>query len=144
MGTFYDDFYSNLYAILQGYVIAVLIGYLVGGLIFGFACRSIVKNKGYSKDSCTRNAIGGFFLWWIWIIVCACKPDAKPIRYEGADVITPAGTSDARFWGFLLSGGVILLAGCALLFKTWWGLAVAISGLAWWIVMYATAGSGKQ
>lgn len=135
-----ESFYSGLYTILQAYIIAVLVGYFVGGLLFGFACRTIVKNKGYPNDSCVRNAIGGFFLWWIWLIVCVCKPDARPIHYSGADVVRLDGMSDTRFWGFLLSGGAILLLGCALLFKTWWGLAVASIGLVWWIAMYATTG----
>ncbi|MEA4993882.1 MAG: hypothetical protein VB060_08645 [Oscillibacter sp.] len=134
------SFFSGLYTILQAYIVAVLVGYLVGGLIFGFACRAIVKSKGYPKESCTRNAIGGFFLWWIWLIVCACKPDARPIRYSGADVVRLDDTSDAHFWGLLLSGGAILLIGCALLFKTWWGLAVAATGLVWWTTMYAATG----
>ncbi|WP_294856176.1 hypothetical protein [uncultured Oscillibacter sp.] len=134
------SFYSRLFTILQTHIVAVLGGYFIGGLIFGLACRTVVKNKGHSNDSCIRNAIGGFFLWWIWLIVCACKPDARPIRYSGTDVVRLDGTSDTRFWGMLLSGGAILLIGCALLFKTWWGLAVAATGLVWWITMYATAG----
>lgn len=136
-------FYSRLYTVLQAHSAVVLAGYFIGGLIFGLACRAIVKSKGYPEDSCNRNTIGGFFLWWIWLIVCTCKHRGRPIRYSGADVVTLSGTSDARFWVLLLSGGAILLIGCALLFKTWWGLTVAIAGLAWWIVMYVTTG-GKQ
>lgn len=43
--------------------------------LFAFICYKIMQRKGYSKDSCLWNAIGGFFLELIWVIVCLFRED---------------------------------------------------------------------
>lgn len=146
MGSFYNDFYSSFMSIIQLYLIFVLIGYFFVGCVFAFACRTILKNKGYPHDICVHNAIGGFFLCAIWLIVCICKPDCPNRAYAeptGSNFFE-ASSSDQLFW-FLFSLGLMLVViGCALLFETWWGLAMAISGIIVWIVQYAISGKQRQ
>lgn len=43
--------------------------------LIAFLCYKLMQRKGYSKDSCLWNAIGGYFLGLIWVIVCLFRKD---------------------------------------------------------------------
>lgn len=53
-------------------------------------------------------------------------------------------SSGKPFWVVFILALALLIFGCLLLLKTWWGLAMAVSGIIVWIVQYATIGKAKQ
>jgi len=149
MGSFYDSFYGEMMNIMQAYIVAMVVVYFILGCIFAFACRTIVKNKGYSDDSCFRNAIGGFFLGMIWVIVCACKPACNnggyPQSRESSTEFFTAHPSDRAFWVIFSTGLMLVVigSGVAIVASAWW-LIMAAVGIVIWVMQYATAGKSKQ
>ncbi|MBR6046388.1 MAG: SHOCT domain-containing protein [Ruminococcus sp.] len=55
-------------------VIPVILIYSVQGAIFGFVGHIILKDKGYRGED-NRGFLWGFFLSFLGLIVCACKPN---------------------------------------------------------------------
>lgn len=54
--------------------VASIVSWIIFGVIWGFACRAIVKGKGY-PDAYNHGFAWGFWLGLIGLIVCACKSD---------------------------------------------------------------------
>lgn len=42
-------------------------------ILCGVICFFIVKEKGYPRNECYGNAVGGFLGGVIWLIICLCK-----------------------------------------------------------------------
>ena len=58
-------------------------------LIFGFACKAILSGKGYGDEYYPNHGFAwGFWLGWIGLIVCVCKPDVRKevnAKYESEE-----------------------------------------------------------
>lgn len=131
--------------IINTYLVAVLVCSLIYCAIFTFACYKIVQNKGYPSNTCIHNAIGGFFLSWIWLIVVLCKPAvsqtaASNVQAEQQNVTPSAqngGMSLGVFVATTLPGVLVTIAGLVILANwSWWGLALAVVGLLELLVVY--------
>ena len=136
--------YMLLKTFIQLYLRGAIIGGLIWGAIFAFACYKIVKNKGYPEDSCVGNAIGGFCLSWIWMIVVLCKPNASAeMREESngrAESTVSIGVSQPVFIAVLLTALAVSAAGVFVLVKfSWWGLAIVGVGLVIFAILHNKA-----
>lgn len=126
---------------MRAYLIASFIVVLLLCAFFAFACYKIVKNKGYEDDSCFGNAIGGFLLTWIWLIIVLCKPNTNAeIRKESIrrpEKENSAVVSQPVFIISLLVAILLSIAGLVVFFKfSWWGLAIVGAGLIIFAVLY--------
>lgn len=133
-----------LQSFIQSYLRGMIIGGLIWGAIFAFACYKIVKNKGYPEDSCIGNAIGGFCLSWIWLIVVLCKPNASVEIRDGnigrSESTASTGVSQPVFIAVLLTALAVSIAGLFVMIKfSWWGLALVGVGFVIFAILYNKA-----
>lgn len=144
---FYDSIYNSFMGTMRVYFAVMLVVYFVMGCIFAFACRSIVKGKGYPDETCFHNAIGGFFLGMIWVIVCACKPVCSDNwwRNEDNSNFFSAPSSEQVFWIVFSAGLMMVTIGSAIaVVISLWGLVLSATGIVLWIVQYTTIGKTRQ
>lgn len=132
-----------IYQYARAYLIGVAVGWIIIGLIFAFACYKIVQGKGYPEETCFYNAIGGFFLTLIWLIVVVCKQNA-PVEAQTSDRrsdgVVSAGISQPAFIAILTLAMAICVAGLFVLLKySWWGLAIVGVGLVIFAILYNKA-----
>ena len=132
-----------IYQYVRAYLIGAIIGLLIAEAIFAFACYKIVQGKGYPEETCFYNAIGGFFLSWIWLIVVICKQNA-PAEAQMSDRcsngVVSVGISQPAFIATLTLALAICVAGLFVLLKySWWGLAIVGVGLVIFAILYNKA-----
>ena len=135
--------FQTLYQYVRAYLVGVTFGWVVIGAIFAFACYKIVRGKGYDEEDCFYNAVGGFFLNWIWLIVVICKQNA-PVEAQmsdrRSDGVVSAGISQSAFIAILTLALAICVAGLFVLLKySWWGLAIVGVGLVIFAILYNKA-----
>ena len=132
-----------IYQYVRAYLIGAIIGLLIAEAIFAFACYKIVQGKGYPEETCFYNAIGGFFLSWIWLIVVICKQNAPAeaqMSDRRADGAVSTGISQPAFIATLTLALAICVAGLFVLLKfSWWGLAIVGVGLVIFAILYNKA-----
>lgn len=135
--------FQTLYQYVRAYLIGAIIGLLIAEAIFAFACYKIVQGKGYPEETCFYNAIGGFFLSWIWLIVVICKQNAPAeaqMSDRRADGAVSTGISQPAFIGVLALAMAVCAAGLFVLLKfSWWGLAIVGVGLVIFAILYNKA-----
>ena len=136
-------FFQILYEYARAYLIGAIIGLLITSVIFAFACYKIVQGKGYPEETCFYNAIGGFFLNLIWLIVVICKQNAPAeaqMSDRCSDGVASIGISQPAFIAVLVLGLAICAAGLLVLLKySWWGLAIVGVDLAILAILYNRA-----
>ena len=135
--------FQTLCQYVRAYLIGVTFGWIVIGAIFAFACYKIVQGKGYDEETCFYNAVGGFFLSWIWLIVVICKQNA-PVEAQTSDGrsdgVVSAGISQPAFIAVLALALAVCAAGLFVLLKfSWWGLAIVGVGLVIFGILYNKA-----
>ena len=82
---------KEAFTIMDGLVFSIVFGSLAGFIIFGAICRSIVSSKQYPNER-NHGFAWGFWLGFIGLIVCACKPnyfDTAEGRRETVSVNNP-------------------------------------------------------
>ena len=135
--------FQTLYQYVRAYLIGAIIGLLIAEAIFAFACYKIVQGKGYPEETCFYNAIGGFFLSWIWLIVVICKQNAPAeaqMSDRRADGAVSTGISQPAFTAVLALALAVCAAGLFVLLKfSWWGLAIVGVGLVVFAILYNKA-----
>lgn len=72
-GTLSENFVDHL---MTFFLVVGIIG-VITAIAMGFACCAIVRGKGY-PDNMNYGFIWGFFLGFIGLIVCLCKPVYYP------------------------------------------------------------------
>ena len=135
--------FQILYQYIRAYLVGAIIGSLITSAVFAFACYKIVQGKGYPEETCFYNAIGGFFLTLIWLIVVACKQNA-PAEVQMSDRRTDGAVSTGISQPAFIAVLVLALAVCAtglfvLLKFSWWGLAIVGVGLVIFAILYNKA-----
>ena len=135
--------WNLIYQYVRAYLIGVAVGWIIIGLIFAFACYKIVQGKGYPEETCFYNAIGGFFLTLIWLIVVVCKQNAPAeaqMSDRRSDGVVSAGISQSAFIAILTLALATCVAGLFVLLKySWWGLAIVGVGLVIFGILYNKA-----
>ena len=135
--------WNLIYQYVRAYLIGVAVGWIIIGLIFAFVCYKIVQGKGYSEETCFYNAIGGFFLTLIWLIVVVCKQNAPAeaqMSDRRSDGVVSVGISQPAFIATLTLALAICVAGLFVLLKfSWWGLAIVGVGLVIFAMLYNKA-----
>ena len=135
--------WNLIYQYVRAYLIGVAVGWIIIGLIFAFACYKIVQGKGYPEETCFYNAIGGFFLTLIWLIVVVCKQNAPAeaqMSDRRSDGVVSVGISQPAF----IAVFVLALDSCAsglfvLLKYSCRGLAIVGVGLVIFTILYNKA-----
>ena len=132
-----------IYQYVRAYLIGAIIGLLITQVLFAFACYKIVQGKGYPEETCFYNAIGGFFLTLIWLIVVACKQNApaeSQMSDRHSDGTVSTGISQPAFITVLVLALAICAAGLFVMLKfSWWGLALVGVGLGIFAILYNKA-----
>ena len=135
--------WNLIYQYVRAYLIGVAVGWIIIGLIFAFACYKIVQGKGYPEETCFYNAIGGFFLTLIWLIVVVCKQNAPAeaqMSDRRSDGVVSVGISQPAFIATLTLALAICVAGLFVLLKySWWGLAIVGVGIVIFAILYNKA-----
>ena len=135
--------FQILYQYIRAYLVGATIGLLITSVIFAFACYKIVQGKGYSEEACFYNAIGGFFLTLIWLIVVVCKQNASTdvqMSDRRANETASTGISQPAFMAVLALALAVCAAGLLVLLKfSWWGLAIVGVGLVIFAILHNKA-----
>lgn len=135
-------FFQILYEYARAYLIGAIIGLLITSVIFAFACYKIVQGKGYPEETCFYNAIGGFFLSWIWLIVVICKPTicavgGQELRREDAPRVDYGGMSLGAFLASTTFAIALSAAGIVtMMLWSWRGLALVGVGVGILTIIY--------
>lgn len=132
-----------IYQYVRAYLIGAIIGSLIIAIIFAFACYRTVQTKGYPEETCFHNAIGGFFLGIIWMLVVACKPMAaveEQERVSRAENVNYGGIPFPAFLITMIAAFAFSFIGLFVMIKfSWWGLAIVGVGLVIFTILYNKA-----
>lgn len=135
--------WNLIYQYVRAYLIGAIIGSLIIGIIFAFACYRTVQTKGYPEETCFHNAIGGFFLGIIWMLVVACKPMAavaEQERISQTENVNYGGMSFPAFLITMIAAFAFSFIGLFVMIKfSWWGLALTGVGLGIFAILYNKA-----
>ena len=132
-----------IYQYVRAYLIGAIIGSLIIAIIFAFACYKTVQTKCYPEETCFYNAIGGFFLGIIWMLVVACKPMAavaEQERISQTENVNYGGMAFPAFLIAMIAAFAFSFAGLFVMLKfSWWGLALVGVGLVVFAILYNKA-----